>query len=163
MTTLSCRRATRATGAAAQLRVAASRFDFCFDSPIEVFVQSLRACNQYSAKASTFQLAHQDSILVCLPVRLSGCFPKRCFFLLSLYFIYFFFKSIASGVMGFAFVPLAVRPPGRHDNLCTFFPAVLLSFFFVSWSVNKVQAEGRNKKCEKSKTSKSRTARQFRV
>lgn len=129
-------------------------FKICllFNSPIEVFVQSLQACNQYSAKASTFQLAHQNFILVCLPVQLSGCLPKRCFFLLSLYF-FFFFKVNCIRLNGFCICLsrcAAAGPTRQSVHILSRRP----SFFFVSWSVNKVQAEGRKKKCEKSQTSK---------
>lgn len=132
VTTLSCRRATRPTGAAAQLRVAASRFAFCLIHRSRFLFRVCRPVISILQKPPLSNLPTKISYsFVCLFSWVAVCQNVAFFFFLCIFF--FFLKSIASGLMGFAFVSLAVRPPGRHDNLCTFFPAVLL--FFLSAGV----------------------------
>lgn len=117
-----------------------------------VFVPSLRACDQSWAKASTFKLAHQNVLLICLSVQLSSCLAKCRYRRLSSFF-FFFLKLNRIGLNGFCICLSRCAAVGRlRQSVHVFF---CRPSFFVSWSVNKVQAEERRKKCGEAKQAKS--------
>lgn len=92
---------------------------FIHGSPGEL--RGVRARNQSLAKAPTFKPAHHS--FVCLFSWVAVCQNVAIFIFLP---ILFSFKSIASDLMAFALVSLAVQPLGGCDNLGTFFSAVRL-------------------------------------